>query len=506
MKKYLKTIFLCLPFLLVSCDNGGAHQHKIKEGAWSFDESGHYYTCSCNEDIRFNFQKHSFVENKEGISYCQACGYIQNKEKDEAWGIVHTALENSFAYQGSLTAKGLINFEESGVKGRSNTTVSSEPSSGKFVMTSSTEMFDDTTNEWVEAGSHFQKVEKVEEKFIYYESDPSDPETINAEYADKYYAEATLSNPFNVDIFGNFDNNKENNSLFNILSRTPSYSYFINKLPNILFLNSKGAFTPKFEFLVSDNKYVVNLGITNIETGNTNLYSATEMNYSFTFDKNILKSFSLSSWEKTVNLKEEMEESKHSLTYDFEYSFINDLYEKTVIETKPTPTISKKGAIKVIFDGGYVWPNHVRDVNTPINAYFSTSNLEIYYDAEMKNKISDEEVFTSLTKTYYAKPILSSTRATVLCVKETNFLVHSSFEPVLNSYVQKVVLDYATYTTDHSYTIPEYPTDQEKEDNNAKVTLNDYTDLETNQATLKLDSFNLIKIKIDKPAQPFDYA
>lgn len=504
MKKYLKTIFLCLPFLLVSCDNGDAHQHKIKEGAWSYDESGHYYTCSCNEDIRFNFQKHSFAENKEGINYCQACGYIQNSDKEEAWKIIPAALENTIAYKGSLTAKGLFGFEENGAKGRGKTTVSSEPSSGKLVVIGSTEMFDDTTNKWVEMESHFEKVEQVEDKFIYFESDPEDPETINAEYADKYYAEATLSNPFNVDLIGIFDNNRENNSLFNILSRTPTYSYFINKLPNIVFLNSEGAFTPKFEFLVSDNKYVLNLGISYIETGNKNLYSVAEMIYSFTFDKNILKSFSISSWEKTVNLKEEMNESKQTFTYDFEYSFMNDLYEKTVIETKPTPTISKKGQVKVIFEGGYVWNNHLRDVGTPIKAYFSTQNLDIYYDAEMKNKISDDEAFTSLTKTYYAKPILSSTRATVLCVKETNFLVHSSFEPVLNSYVQKVVLDYATYTTDHSYTIPEYPTDQEKEDNNAKVTLNDYTDLETNKATLKLDSFNIIKIKIDKPAQPFD--
>ena len=78
------------------------HVHT-KNDEYSFDENGHYHKCSgCNENIRFDYEEHSFVE-KDGIFSCSICSYSPNKQNEELFTKLKTALNNFYNDEEDVT-------------------------------------------------------------------------------------------------------------------------------------------------------------------------------------------------------------------------------------------------------------------------------------------------------------------------------------------------------------------------------------------------------------------
>lgn len=184
MKINKKHSLLFLPFLLISCGKQeNVHEH-LKQEAYSKDEIGHYHSCSCEEDIRFDFEPHNFTKNNEGILSCSVCGYIKDEAKEEAWKIIKKSLTKSLEYNGPLTAKQNMEMVDGEMKMRMSSLLTSEPSTGKFLETSLSEAYDTESSKWITAEKTFKKTEINDEKFILYEGTP---DSTNSSYADKEY-------------------------------------------------------------------------------------------------------------------------------------------------------------------------------------------------------------------------------------------------------------------------------------------------------------------------------
>ncbi len=78
------------------------HIHT-KDDKYSFDENGHYHKCkTCDENIRFDYESHSFVE-KEGVLSCSICFYSPNAEIDELFSKFKIALNNFYNDEEDVT-------------------------------------------------------------------------------------------------------------------------------------------------------------------------------------------------------------------------------------------------------------------------------------------------------------------------------------------------------------------------------------------------------------------
>ena len=205
---------------MASCggNNTKGHTHS-KETAYSYDENGHYHSCSCDENIRFDYTAHTYTTNSEGINSCSVCGYVEYQEKDKLWKVIRNSLEKTIKYDGAYTTitTGEMNTSDGNMIASLSTTT--DPNSGKYLFSSKTKMYDPSTSSWIDAEKDVKKVEIEEDKYIYY---LLDEEGLSVKYTDKYYGQyAGGTNPLNSFMDGHFYG--EDKKLFNVLQRVENY-------------------------------------------------------------------------------------------------------------------------------------------------------------------------------------------------------------------------------------------------------------------------------------------
>lgn len=506
MKISTKTVFLLLlPLLTISCGNeesstlSNIHTHAPVSD-YAKDESGHYHPCSCESDIRFDFEAHTYSKNSEGLQACTTCGYIEHEEQETAWKIIKTSLMNSLQYDGALTANVTMESQEGEDSLKANETFSTDPTSGKTVHVSKAEAFDPTTSKWVTANEEKSKVEVDEDDFVLYEFSGTD---VTATNVDKEYAvSSTGTNPW--DLFGSSFKG-DVNSLSEILSKMDSFAELYEYLPSMLEMDEDMNLKFSADISTKDNFYILSLKgesfLQDFDYGEIGSESAGA--YTFTFDKNTLLSLGVVSYTKSEHLNEKRnKESKENMVYSFTYSFDKALYESTTFETKPTPSGYAQGAIDLEFEGGYLWEGAFRlDINHAVNEIAAPNGLELFYDKEMKKPVSGEEMFSTLRKKYYASPKILSDRSFVITMMEINYKVPSKFSKFMTEYVERCVIDYRLYSSADTHSIYRFPSSDEEEYRNAKVTVNGAT-VTSNIVSVVLGNLYTVLIKIDGVATP----
>lgn len=512
MKVPTKTVFLLLlPLLVISCGNEKpspdsnqnqptpSHIHA-PSSTYVKDETGHYHPCTCESDVRFDFAPHNYAKNSEGIRVCTTCGYLEHEEKEAAWKIMKASLLNSLKYDGPLTASVVIEGEEEGVSVKGAETFSTDPVTGKFIQTFQSEVYDPTTSQWMAAPEEKSKVEIDEDDFTLYEFDGSE---VTATNVDKEYAVYySGTNPW--DLFGGSFRGSPN-SLSSILSKMDSFAEIREYLP--LFLKMDGNLGIHFEADIEakEDTYRLLLNGSSFAQDPENGEMGTESKggYTITFDKNTFLSLGVDIYGKSENLNEEKnEESKQSMVYSFAYSFDDALYESTTFDEKPTPSGYAPGKIDLEFEGGYLWKGAFRkDINFAVNEIAAPNGLELFYDAKMKKPVSDDEMFSTLGKKYYARPKILADRSFVVTMVEIDYKVSTKMEKFMTGYVDRYVTDYVMYSASATHTISRFPSKKQIDYLNASITVNGAT-ITSNTLSVVPGNLYTVLIKMDGVATP----
>ncbi len=510
MKIPTKTTFLLLlPLLVISCGNEKPSPNSNQltlphihapSSTYVKDETGHYHPCTCESDVRFDFAPHNYVKNSEGIQVCTTCGYLENEEKEAAWKIMKASLLNSLQYDGPLTASVAMEGEEEGAMVKNAETFSADPVTGKFVQTSKTEVLDPTTSQWMSAPEGKKKVEIDEDDFTLYEFDGSE---VTATNVDKEYAiYDSGTNPW--DLFGGSFRGSPN-SLSSILSKMDSFAEIREYLP--LFLKMDGNLGIHFDadIEVKEDTYCLILKGSSFAQDPEYGKMGTESSgsYTITFDKNTFLSLGVDVYGKSENLNEEKnEKSVQSMAYSFAYSFDDTLYESTTFDEKPTPSGYASGKIDLEFEGGYLWKGAFRkNINHTVNEIAAPNGLELFYDAKMKKPVSDDEMFSTIGKKYYARPKILTDRSFVVTMVEVDYKAPTKMEKFITGYVDRYVTDYALYSGNATHTIYSFPTKNQVEYLNATITVNGAT-VTSNTLSVVPGNLYTVLIKMDGVATP----
>lgn len=505
MKLNTKTILLLMPlvFSMASCGSNKTQGHThSKETAYSYDENGHYHSCSCDENIRFDYTAHTYTTNSEGINSCSICGYVENQDKDKLWKVIKNSLEKTIKYDGAYTTvtTGEMNTTDGNMKASLITTT--DPNSGKYLSSSITKMYDPTSSSWIDAEKDVKKVKIEEDKYIYY---LLDGDGLSAQYTDKYYGQyAGGTNPLNSFMDGQFFG--EDNKLFNVLQRVENYNELITKFPELYLLNSRiGDFNIDLE--MKDNLYVFNFNIRQIQSNESSgiLVEHESMTYSIFFDeeKFVKSEILMNTYGEDVS--GDNESMIYKIHCDVKYGFDEELYNQETFETKPTPSGYTNGRANLIFNDGFVWDGAYRTnkINEKVTERASTLGLELYYDKDLKNKVSDDELLTTLPKSYYVKQSIDPKRAYVLLLSETNYKASSLYKKFIKEYTEKTVSDYVIYTSANTFNIYTFPSNSEIRKLNAKVTVNG---VEVTNSNVSVSTGNVYTIIVSKDAviRPFE--
>lgn len=502
MKINKKHSLLFLPFLLISCGKQeNVHEH-LKQEAYSKDEIGHYHSCSCEEDIRFDFEPHKFAKNNEGIFSCSVCGYIKDEAKEDAWKIIKKSLANSLEYKGPLTAKQSMEMVDGIMKMRMSSTLTSEPSTGKFLETSLSEAYDPESSKWIEAEKTFKKTEINEGKIILYEGTP---DSTNSSYADKEYVNSIDTfNPWAI--LGDFFYGEEN-SLTNIFLRMDSYQEAKEMIPILLKLNNESSSDFNFDIETKDNLYSMLIyggGLSYNSSRGIKLEEETGDMY-FNFNKDTFVSYQIINKVKEEAINEaNSSENQMNALISFDYGFDSKTYDETIIENKETPTAYEDGYINIAFDD-YLWEKAFRqDINVTVNSIAKANDLDLYYDKQMKKKVTDEEMFATSPKTYYAQPLINTKRAYVLDLRETNYVAGSTLKKYVSEYTEKWVSGFYLYSSEgeiHNIDRYGYPSNNDKEKYNIHITLDGQAYEDKQDFVVSLGKLYKVLIKKDEIAR-----
>lgn len=516
MKIYTKTILLLMPLLAFSCGNQECstssnpdqvqtHEHTPST-TYSKDEYGHYHACSCDKNVRFDFAPHTFSKNDDGFYTCSTCGYVKDADKNEIYSIIKKAIKNTNEYKGSLSLESSSIVDYGGAKERSITKAASDLASGKFVDKTVSGEYDPSTETWTEK-TELRKLEIEEDKYTIYMQDNKGAVTSNI--VDKTYAEAELSNPWET--IGSFFY-KGDNSFTKILLRINSFADLNEGFAKIFSLNAAEVGNITLDVESKDNLYTLALeGTAYKQMKNDGIkLSTTKGGYKFVFDKEKLREFTFG-MESTVDAIafEEPMTMVDDSTIKFKYEFDNDLYTSVDFETKPVPTEAISGKIDLIFEGGYKYASSTtKPIGQKVVDAGTALGVNLYHDEALKKKVTEEEVFTCATKTYYAEPIKDETRAFVIYQREINYKVPELFKKYMVDYTSKSVYFYQQHSVDAAYTVPSslLPSDDEVTNLNAKVTLNGVAfDLSSPVINITKGNLYTLKTTQDGVAEPFNY-
>lgn len=516
MKIYTKTILLLMPLLAFSCGNqecitssnpGPTQTHEhTPSTTYSKDEYGHYHACSCDKNVRFDFAPHTFAKNDDGFYTCSTCGYVKDADKNEIYNIIKKAIKNTNEYKGNLSLESSSIIDYGGAKERIITNAASDLASGKFVEKAVSGEYDPSNETWTEK-TELRKLEIEEDKYTVYEQDNKGVVTSNI--VDKTYAEAELANPWET--IGSFFY-KGDNSFTKILLRINSFAELNEGFAKIFSLNAAEVGNIKIDVESKDNLYTLALEGTAYQQNNNEgmKLGIVKGGYKFVFDKDKLREFTFGS-ESTVYsiaLEEPMKMVDDS-TIKFKYEFDNDLYTSVDFETKPVPTEAIYGRINIIFEGGYRYANSTsKPIGEKVADAGAALGVNLYHDEALKKKVTEEEVFTCATKTYYAEPIKEATRAFVIYQREINCKAPELFKKYMVDYTSKSVYFYQQHSVDTTYTVPSslLPSDNEVTNLNAKVTLNGVAfDLSSPVINITKGNLYTLKTTQDGVAEPFNY-
>ncbi len=499
MKLNKKTFLLLMPLVFTMASCGGnktqGHTHS-KETAYSYDENGHYHSCSCDENIRFDYTAHTYTTNSEGINSCSVCGYVENQAQEQVWKVIKSSLEKTANYNGAFTTilNADINVLEGKMKG--SQIIAIDPNSGKYLDSMINKVYNPSTLSWMEVETSIEKVEIEGDKYTFYSFDGS---AVEAKYADKYYGQYLKgTNPLNTFMEGSFNGGE--NSFVNILLKMESYSEINKFLPELFTLNTKsGNFITKLE--MKDNLYVFNFYTKDVRDNENEgvLIDHNKADYSLYFDKEKLVKAEIFVNMYAENFNGQGQTITYNMAYDFKYSFDEELYNKQTFDAKPTPTEYLEGRANLIFAGGYEWqgPYGNSKINEKVTEKAAERGLELYYDKELKNKVSDDELLTTLPKTYYVKQIVDSKHAYVLLLNETNYKTSSLYKKYIKEYTEKTVYTYLVYEYASTYNITGFPSSKDIENLNAKVTVNGE---EVKNSSVSLSLGNTYTIIVSKDA------
>ncbi len=490
MKLKTKTILLLIPLALSMTACGGnktpEHVHS-KETAYSYDENGHYHVCSCDENIRFDYTEHTYTTNNEGINSCSICGYVENQAKDKAWKTIKNSIENTINYNGvyTLVVSDDMNTLETQIedgkkvtseaKVKNNGVIATDPNSGKYLSSSKSKKYEPTQSSWIDTQNLLRKIEIEDDKYVYYYFNG---EEVSSEYTDKYYGQSLGgANPLDAIFEGSLYVGE--NSFLKVLSRMESYNELIKYFPEIFLLNSKLG-NANITLEMKDNLYVLNFNFKQIKTAESRGLLAVhdDINYCFYFneEKCTKAEFILNSYSEALNGSTET--MNYKTNYDFKYQFDEELYSQGTFENKPTPSSYSSGKANLIFNDGYVWKNayssgnEKNKITDKVTDRATDLGLELYYDKDFKNKVSDDELLTTLPKSYYVKQSINPDKAYVLLFDETNYKASSLYKKYLKEYTVKNVSSFQIYSSDNVFNIFTFPNNSEMQYLNAKVTVN----------------------------------
>ena len=513
MKNYSKAILLLLSLLAISSCNGNGGDKSCNTGSnvqthehtpsttYSKDENGHYHSCSCEQNIRFDFAPHTYVKNDDGFYVCSTCGYIKDSQKNEVLNVIKKSVENSLEYRGPLS----VEFSNVSPTTKVTTSGTSDLSSGKYAVKEKKEEYDDSTKSWQTVITQ-DKIEIEEDKYILYSL--NEEGKITATNSDKTFAEKNSANPWETVGDSLF---KGQNSFCTILLRMNSYAELKENFPKIFALGAEGLGNIDVDIEAKDDLYYFILTAntwTQSKSGGIKLANL-EGGYRFAFDKETLRSIDFGAKYTTeMIMSEKSLEGTENTMIKFDYKFNEDLYNSVTFEEKPAPTLTSDGEINVVFEGGFVYNNTVsKPIGEKVNAAGSAIGVNLYYDEALRKKVSDEEVFTVLPKTYYAEPIKDDTRAFVIYEREINYKAPKLFEKYLVEYTSRSVQFYQQHNNDTDYVIPSgfLPESNEVDNLNAKVTVNGVA-LDLSNPVIKITTGNLYVVKTvqDGVVVPFD--
>lgn len=505
-----------MPLLAFSCGNqecitssnpGSTQTHEhTPSTTYSKDEYGHYHACSCDKNVRFDFAPHTFAKNDDGFYTCSTCGYVKDADKNEIYNIIKKAIKNTNEYKGNLSLESSSIIDYGGAKERSITNAASDLASGKFIEKAVSGEYDPSNETWTEK-TELRKLEIEEDKYTIYEQDNKGVVTSNI--VDKTYAEAELANPWET--IGSFFY-KGDNSFTQILLRINSFVELNEGFAKIFSLNAAEVGNINIDVESKDNLYTLALEGTAYQQNNNEgmKLGIVKGGYKFVFDKEKLREFIFGS-ESTVDsiaLEEPMKMVDDS-TIKFKYEFDNDLYNSVDFETKPAATEAISGRIDLIFEGGYRYANSTtKPIGEKVADAGAALGVNLYYDEALKKKVTEEEVFTCVTKTYYAEPIKEATRAFVIYQREINYKAPELFKKYMVDYTSKSVYFYQQHSVDAAYTVPSslLPNDDEVTNLNAKVTLNGVA-FDLSSPVINITKGNLYTLKTTQEgvAEPFNY-
>ena len=78
-----------------------------------------------------------------------------------------------------------------------------------------------------------------------------------------------------------------------------------------------------------------------------------------------------------------------------------------------------------------------------MNKIAAPNGLELFYDAKMKKPVSDDKMFSTIGKKYYARPKILTERSFVVVMVEVDYKVPTKTEKFMTGYVDRYVTDYA---------------------------------------------------------------
>ena len=167
--------------------------------------------------------------------------------------------------------------------------------------------------------------------------------------------------------------------------------------------------------------------------------------YTITFDKNTFLSLGVDVYGKSENLNEEKKRKKraeHGLfvrLFFWRYVlWIYDLrrkaYPQWLCIRKNRSWIWRRLSLESAFR---------KDINHTVNKIAAPNGLELFYDAKMKKPVSDDEMFSTIGKKYYARPKILTERSFVVVMVEVDYKVPTKTEKFMTGYGDRYVTDYA---------------------------------------------------------------
>ena len=225
----------------------------------------------------------------------------------------------------------------------------------------------------------------------------------------------------------------------------------------------------------------------------------------FNFNKDTFVSYQLINKvkEEAINEANSSENQMNALV-SFDYGFDSKTYDETIIENKETPTAYEDGYINIAFDD-YLWKKAFRqDLNVTVNSIAKANDLELYYDKQMKKKVTDEEMFSTSPKTYYAQPLINPKKAYVLDLRETNYVTGSTLKKYVKEYTEKWVSGLFLYSSEgetHLIDRYGYPSDDDKEKYNIRITLDGQAYEDKKDFVVSLGKLYKVLIKKDEIAR-----